>query len=259
MDLPEMVPHGDGLAPAAPTALGETGVEATVLADLALKAAYITSSFNTEWTARRLHLPQPLVGELLEGLREDRLLEILGEAGPFGFRYAATQRGRERAARLLELSGYVGPAPVSLAAYTAMLQWQLARAPAVTHEDVAASLKDLVLPAQAEQLAGLAASSGRSLFLYGPPGNGKGPPWSVRRTRGRAPTRTTRGPGADPMPRRDDAPRCSGCWRCRTGWPTRPSSSPPSPPGRRRPGDRWPTCWSSRRPSTRPAATSFWP
>jgi SpoVK/Ycf46/Vps4 family AAA+-type ATPase len=43
----------------------------------------------------------------------------------------------------------------------------------VTHEDVAASLKDLVLPAQAEQLAGLAASSRRSLFLYGPPGNGK--------------------------------------------------------------------------------------
>jgi hypothetical protein len=153
--------------------LRDTGVEAAVLADLALKAAYTTPSFNTEWAARRLLLPQVLVGELLEGMREERLLEILGDAGPFGFRYAATQRGRERAARLLEVSGYVGPAPVSLAAYTALLEWQVARAPAVIPEHLAASLSDLVLPEQAELLAGLAASSGRSLFLYGPPGNGK--------------------------------------------------------------------------------------
>jgi predicted ATPase with chaperone activity len=135
--------------------------------------AYTAPSFNTGWAARQLHLPQVLVGELREGLREDRLLEILGDAGPFGFRYAATQRGRERAARLLEVSGYVGPAPVSLAAYTAMLEWQLARAPAVAPEHVAGVIADLVLPEQAEHLAGLAISSGRSLFLYGPPGNGK--------------------------------------------------------------------------------------
>src|SRR5205085_11815622 len=99
--------------------------------------------------------------------------ELRGDAGPFGFRYAASQRGRERAAGLLEISGYIGPAPVSLAAYTALLEWQVAQAPAVMPGDVAASLADLVLPEEAELMAGLAASSGRSLFLYGPPGNGK--------------------------------------------------------------------------------------
>src|SRR5271157_4583216 len=123
--LPGMVPAGDMMAPQAPTDVHDTGVDATVLADLALKAAYTVPQFNTEWAARRLHLPQPLVGELLEQLRADHLLEVLGLAGPFGYRYTISQRGRERAGRLLEISGYVGPAPVSLASYTAMLEWQL--------------------------------------------------------------------------------------------------------------------------------------
>jgi hypothetical protein len=62
---------------------------------------------------------------------------------------------------------------VSLEAYTAMIEWQLARAPAVTLEHISASLSELVLPEQDALLAGLAASSGRSLFAFGPPGNGK--------------------------------------------------------------------------------------
>ena len=81
------------------------------LRDLALKAAYSVSQFTTESAAHQLCLPQMLVGSLLEQMRNDQLLDILGSAGPFGFRYAVSGRGRERAARLLEVSGYIGPAP----------------------------------------------------------------------------------------------------------------------------------------------------
>ena len=82
-----------------------------MVSDLALKAAYTVPQFTAEWAARRLHLPHALLHEVLEQLRTDHLLEVLGQAGPFGFRYAITNRGRERAGRLLEISGYVGPAP----------------------------------------------------------------------------------------------------------------------------------------------------
>jgi hypothetical protein len=153
--------------------LRETGMDPGVLADLALRAAYTVPQFTTEWTARTLHLPQPLAAELLERLRTDQLLDVLGQAGPFGYRFAISQRGRERAGRLLEISGYVGPAPVSLAAYDALLEWQLARLPEVPPERAAAALDGLVLPEDTRQLAGLAVASGRSLFLFGPPGNGK--------------------------------------------------------------------------------------
>jgi predicted ATPase with chaperone activity len=73
----------------------------------------------------------------------------------------------------MEICAYVGPAPVSLRAYGAMLRWQFAQTPQVKPEHVTAALAGLVLDTKAAQLAGLAVSSGRSLFVYGPPGNGK--------------------------------------------------------------------------------------
>src|SRR6516162_3589380 len=159
-DLPPFQSIGSEWAPEAPTDPRDAGVSPAVLRDLALKAAYTVPQFTTEWVARELCLTQVLVGELLEQLRTEQLLEILGSSGPFGFRYTISGRGRERAARLMEISGYVGPAPVSLAAYTAMIEWQLARAPEVMQPHVAESLSELVLPEEDALLAGLAASSG---------------------------------------------------------------------------------------------------
>ncbi len=177
MDRPAHLPplltlNGDPV-PKAPTDHRDAGISPAILRNLALKAAYTVLQFTTEWAARQLCLPQGVVGELLEQMRTDQLLETLGSSGPFGFRYAISGRGCEQAARLLEVSGYIGPAPVTLEAYTAMMEWQLARFPEVTREDVAASLSELVLPDEDALLAGLAASSGRSLFVFGPPGNGK--------------------------------------------------------------------------------------
>jgi hypothetical protein len=171
--LPPLLTTDSGWAPQAPTDPREAGVSPAVLRDLALKAAYTVPQFTTEWASRELCLPQVLVGELLEQLRTEQMLEILGSSGPFGFRYSISGRGRERADRLFHISGYVGPAPVSLPAYTAMIEWQLAQAPAVKPEYVAQSLSELILPDEDALVAGLAVSSGRSLFVYGPPGNGK--------------------------------------------------------------------------------------
>jgi len=164
---------GDEYAPAAPKDLRGTGLDPSVVSNLALKMAYPVPQFTTEWAVRRLHLPHSVVGEVLKQLRADSMLETLGESGPFGFRYAISKRGREHAARLMEISGYVGPAPVSLDDYTATIGWLVTRSPRVQPEHVAGSLSQLILRQEEALTAGLAASSGRSLFVYGPPGNGK--------------------------------------------------------------------------------------
>jgi predicted ATPase with chaperone activity len=168
-----MVDLGDLRAPAAPKSLEDMDLESQVLSNLVLKLAYTTSTLTTEWAAEQLALPLGIAAELLEGLRADLLVEVLGRSGPLGYRFAISKLGRERASRLMEISGYVGPAPVSLDRYTQFLNWQFEHLPVVRPERVAEVLSQFVLPRETVEVVGLAALSRRSLFLHGPAGNGK--------------------------------------------------------------------------------------
>jgi predicted ATPase with chaperone activity len=164
---------GNLLAPTAPQTMAAARLEEGTLTELAVKLAYTVARFTTDWVAKRLHLSMALVGELLEQLCRDGLLEETMRTAEGRAHFRITPRGREHAGRALEVCGYVGPAPVSLKAYAAMLRWQFANTPQVQAEQVAAALSGLVLSKKAMELAGLAVSSGRSLFVYGPSGNGK--------------------------------------------------------------------------------------
>ena len=169
-----MIEVGDqGFAPKAPTELTETGVDPEVLLDLTLKLAFTVPRLTTQWAAEKLCLPLQIVSELFEQLRADQLVEMLGHSGPFKSRFTITGRGSERARRLFEISGYVGPAPVSLESYTTNLDWQFQHLPDPTQQQVNDAISDLVLPDHVVQVSGLAMQSRRSLFLFGPPGNGK--------------------------------------------------------------------------------------
>ncbi len=171
--MPPMVKVGDILAPKAPQDVASARLEEGSLGDLAMRFAFTVARFSTEWMRQQLHLSMALVQELLESLCRDGLMEELMQTSSASSTYRITQRGREHASRVLELCGYIGPAPVRLEAYAAMLRWQFANSPPVQPQHVAAALAGLVLNPKAAQLAGLAISAGRSLFVYGPSGNGK--------------------------------------------------------------------------------------
>jgi hypothetical protein len=166
--LPPMHQVGDFYAPTAPKDVAGARVDEGVLSDLVAKLSFTVARFTTDWVAKQLHLSMPLASQLLEQLALDGLIESM-----LGSRYTITDRGREQALRLLEVCGYIGPAPVRLESYAAMLRWQFAHTPPITPEEVEASLSNLVVTPEAAKLGGLAISSGRSLFVYGPPGNGK--------------------------------------------------------------------------------------
>ena len=164
---------GDLIAPRAPEELTDMGVDPTRISELALKLAASTTQFTTDWASRNLCLTAGIVEEIYWGLKDEHEIEVLGQAGPLNYRYAITERGRERAKRLMTVSGYVGPAPVSLEAYSEHLLWQSERHPRVTMNAVREALQDMVLSDDAIEVAALAAASERSLFMFGPPGNGK--------------------------------------------------------------------------------------
>lgn len=171
--LPRLTELDGVVCPECPPDVYATGLPAHVLADLALKFCYTVPQCTSEWVAAQMHLPMPLVEDLLQQMKSDMLLEALGLLGHFNHRYAITDRGRERARRLLDISGYIGPAPVSLESYTAMIDWQISQFPTISMEAVQEALGPLVIPDEDIQTCALAIMSGRSLFLSGPPGNGK--------------------------------------------------------------------------------------
>ena len=143
------------------------------LADLTLKTVYSDTNCTTERAAEKLKLPMAVTEPLLQHLYREKFIEIRGVAGFQNHRYAMLDRGWERVRRLLDISAYIGPAPVSLSAYTAMILWQEKTKQAFKPDVVRAAFSHLVLPETTMQTLGLVVSSRRSLFMTGPPGNGK--------------------------------------------------------------------------------------
>jgi predicted ATPase with chaperone activity len=164
---------GDLVAPRAPQDLEAVKLEESALTDMIVKMAYTVPRFTTESVVKQLHLSLALVDHLLAKLCFEGQIEQLWQTSQSSSHYKITDQGREQAGRLLEICGYVGPAPVRMEAYAAMLRWQFSNSPPVQPEHVVSALSGLVLSSKAAQMAGLAVSSGRSLFIYGPPGNGK--------------------------------------------------------------------------------------
>lgn len=161
------------MAPGAAGGLDALAVPLEQITGLVLKSVQVVPHFTTDWVADQVRLPRVLTSEVLDRLMADRMVEVIGQDGPLSYRWAISDKGRQRALRLLDICGYVGPAPVSADAYNTMTEWQCDHLPDVSPTDVAGIGRSLVLTREAIDIAGLAALSQRSLFLYGPPGNGK--------------------------------------------------------------------------------------
>jgi hypothetical protein len=165
--------EGETLTPVFPKDVEATGLDYGFLADLALKAVSIDTNCTSEHIADKIKLPVPIAENLLQHLYRERLIEILQRKSLQSHRYALLDRGWERAKQLMSISGYIGPAPVSLDAYTSVVRLtEEARKPAKA-EVVAQAFYDLVLPEHALQTLGLVVDSRRSLLLMAPPGCGK--------------------------------------------------------------------------------------
>ncbi len=161
------------ISPPVPLKVEDTGLDFGFLADLTLKTVYADANCTTERAAERLKLALPVTQELLQHLYREKFVEVRGLVGYGNNRYGMLDRGWQRAQQLLEINGYIGPAPVSLQAYSDMVLRQSAARDSVAPDDVRQAMSELVLPDITVQTLGLVASSRRSLFLSGPAGNGK--------------------------------------------------------------------------------------
>lgn len=158
--------------------IDDTGLSPLWLQDLTLKILYFQGYLSGFKIAEEIALPfAGIVDQILESLKREKFIEVkstqqvgLGEGA---YQYAITTSGIARAREALERSQYAGPAPVPLDFYNEAILQQARGSMLVNHNSLRRSLQHLVLSDKALQRIGPAVNSGMSIFLYGPPGNGK--------------------------------------------------------------------------------------
>ncbi len=159
--------------PRMPETISETGLDFGFLSDLALKIVYSDTNCTSERVADKIKLPLGIAEDLLRHLYREKLIEIKGRINLQSNSYSILDRGLQRVHRLLDISSYIGPAPVSIEDYTDMVRKQEQARPPTTPILIDSAMKHLVLPESTIKLLGLVVDSRRSLFLSGPPGCGK--------------------------------------------------------------------------------------
>jgi predicted ATPase with chaperone activity len=159
-----------------PQSLADTGLSFDLLLQLILKTLHFTGSITGAELARRLGLSHSAIESILEHLKFTHLVEISGGSllgGP-SFEYQITTAGRNRALLFLEQSHYVGVAPVPFGQYEVYMQRFARTMPkSATRARVKDAFSHLVLSERVLDQLGPAINGAHSLFVYGPPGNGK--------------------------------------------------------------------------------------
>jgi predicted ATPase with chaperone activity len=162
--------------PPAPQTLADAGLSLDLVLQLALKTLHLSGDLTGTELARRLGLRFPVLEPALADLREARHIEVAAGSmlGPASYTYRILDAGRARAMLFLQQNQYVGVAPVPLAQYTEYLRaHQIALPRSATRQRVREACSHLVLNDRVIDSLGPAVNAGHSLFVYGPPGNGK--------------------------------------------------------------------------------------
>jgi predicted ATPase with chaperone activity len=162
--------------PVAPTTLDESGLTLDMLIQLSLKTLHFAGELSGAELGKRLGLNFSVVAPALDALKAQRQIEIKGGAmvGRASYVYRITDTGRERAALFLESNHYVGIAPVPFEQYRQyILSYEKAVPHYATRERVREAFSHLVISQKVLDQLGPAINAGHSMFVYGPPGNGK--------------------------------------------------------------------------------------
>ena len=162
--------------PPAPASQEDCGLSLDMLVQLALKTLLLSGEATGTQLASRLGLPFRAVEPALDVLKTQRQCEISGGAmlGSSAYQYRITDAGRTRAALFLEHNHYVGRAPVPLEQYRRyMLAFHDSVRLQATRARVKQAFSHLVLSDHVLDQIGPAINAGHSMFVYGPPGNGK--------------------------------------------------------------------------------------
>ncbi|MDF1804131.1 ATPase [Thalassovita sp.] len=162
--------------PPPPSSLEGMQLPLPMMRDILLKTMFRKNVTTVTEVAEAICLPRQVTQELIDIAREQRLLEATGTLNANSgneMGYQLTDAGKARALDALSQSEYFGAMPVPLEVYREQVKRQSIRNIQITRQQLTDAMGHLVLPPDLLSNLGPAVGSGRSILMYGPPGNGK--------------------------------------------------------------------------------------
>jgi len=163
----------EGFIPIEPTSFRSADLTDSEVEALILKYLFSRGDASGRAIADQVKLPFLLIDELLRQMKHDRLVAHRGAATMNDYVYQCTDIGRERARRHVAHCTYFGAAPVVLKDYIAGIKAQSIENQRPGADQLKRAFDDLLISPKMLSRLGPAINSGRGLFLFGPPGNGK--------------------------------------------------------------------------------------
>jgi len=169
--------RGGGYVPQPPRAINDTGLNISFLFDLILRTVYNAGRVTGSDLAGMLRLPFAALAPVLPAMRKQNLIDIAGQkggAGDAGYEYEVKPpKGMAAVEEAMNKCSYIGPAPVPFDDYVESVAAQTVRNFVCTRRTIEAAFKDMIITPSVFNDIGPAINSAASIFLFGPPGNGK--------------------------------------------------------------------------------------
>ena len=172
-NLPSNFDPREEQIPQPPESLRDAGLHPNDIFPLVLKYLFLHGPTNGSRISHQVKLAFPIIEPIMATLKADLLVGHKSNSGVGDFVYELSPKGVEQAKMHLSRTTYCGAAPVGLKEYTEAVKRQSVRHLKPTFEDVRSALEDLLVSDLLVCQLGQAINSGRSMFLFGPPGNGK--------------------------------------------------------------------------------------
>jgi hypothetical protein len=170
---PTAKPADVPFVPKSPESLEAAGLTIEEVERLVLKMLLQRGAATGRMIASQVCLPFVLIEPLLKSYKYEQLVVFKSSAAMGDYEYLLTDNGRDRARRYAQETTYSGAATVTLKSYLSAMAAQSIAKQHATEEDLARAFSDLIINMKMLDRLGPAINSGRGMFLFGEPGNGK--------------------------------------------------------------------------------------
>ena len=158
--------------PKEPNSLAEAKISGAAVEELILKYLLARGEATIREVAGQVALPFIIIEEIIVRLKTEQLLGFI-DSQMNDYVCKLTDEGRDRGRRCSDFCSYFGAAPVAFNDYVDSVNAQTINNQSPSEEDLNRAFSDLLIDPNMMIKLGPAVNSGRGMFLFGYPGNGK--------------------------------------------------------------------------------------